>query len=76
VTIGPATTFENNPADAFLRKPFVPPTLLQCIQRVLSSDFKGICHDVVVSRFGTNVCYVNNVPSPCRPARGKRSSLV
>lgn len=35
-----------NPADAFLRKPFIPPTLLQCIQRVLSSGFKGICNDI------------------------------
>jgi CheY-like chemotaxis protein len=27
---------ENRP-DAFLRKPFVPPTLLRCVQRVLAS---------------------------------------
>ena len=28
---------ENRP-DAFLRKPFIPPTLLACVQRVLASD--------------------------------------
>lgn len=28
---------ENTP-DAFLRKPFVPPTLLRCVQRVLTSS--------------------------------------
>ena len=42
-----ATRIANeNPADAFLRKPFIPPTLLQCIQRVLSSGFKGVCNDI------------------------------
>lgn len=35
---------ENMP-DAFLSKPFIPPTLLQCIQKVLASSFKGICHE-------------------------------
>jgi CheY-like chemotaxis protein len=35
---------ENTP-DAFLRKPFIPPTLLRCIQRVLTTEFKGICHE-------------------------------
>ena len=44
------TILENNPADAFLRKPFIPPTLLQCIQRVLSSDFYGVCEDVAGRR--------------------------
>lgn len=33
---------ENTP-DAFLRKPFIPPTLLQCIQRVLAESFSGTC---------------------------------
>ena len=42
-----ATTIaQQNPADAFLRKPFIPPTLLQCIQRVLAGGFKGVCQDV------------------------------
>jgi TolB-like protein len=40
-----------NPADAFLRKPFIPPTLLQCIQRVLSSGFKGVCDDITRTVF-------------------------
>lgn len=39
----PTRTAEENPADAFLRKPFLPPTLLQCIQRVLMSSRKGPC---------------------------------
>lgn len=33
---------ENTP-DAFLRKPFVPPTLLKCVQRVLADAFAGVC---------------------------------
>lgn len=42
-----ATTIaEQNPADAFLRKPFIPPTLLRCIQRVLAAGFKGVCEDI------------------------------
>jgi two-component system cell cycle sensor histidine kinase/response regulator CckA len=42
-----ATTIaEKNPADAFLRKPFIPPTLLQCIQRVLASSFTGVCNEI------------------------------
>jgi CheY-like chemotaxis protein len=40
-----------NPADAFLRKPFIPPTLLQCIQRVLSSGFKGVCDEITKTVF-------------------------
>ena len=36
---------EKNAPDAFLRKPFIPPTLLQCVQRVLTSSFRGICHE-------------------------------
>jgi len=39
------TILEKNTLDAFLSKPFVPPTLLQCVQRVLTSSFRGICHD-------------------------------
>lgn len=27
-----------NRADAFLRKPFIPPTLLQCVQKVLAAE--------------------------------------
>lgn len=33
---------ENRP-DAFLRKPFVPPTLLQCVRRVLTSSGPVLC---------------------------------
>lgn len=40
-----------NPADAFLRKPFITPTLLQCIQRVLSSGFKGVCNEITNAVF-------------------------
>ena len=36
---------EKNMPHAFLRKPFMPPTLLQCVQRVLTSSFRGICHE-------------------------------
>ena len=39
------TILEKNTPDAFLRKPFVPPTLLQCVQRVLTSSFRGVCHE-------------------------------
>jgi len=39
------TIFRENTPDAFLRKPFIPPTLLKCVQRVLTTDFKGICHE-------------------------------
>jgi len=34
------TIREENVPDAFLRKPFMPPTLLTCIQQVLTSEFK------------------------------------
>src|SRR5215472_1836681 len=34
-----------NTPDAFLRKPFMPPTLVKCVQRLLASDFKGICNE-------------------------------
>jgi len=37
---------ERNPADAFLGKPFIPPTLLQCIQRVLDGLFTGVCEEI------------------------------
>jgi len=34
-----------NAPDAFLGKPFVPPTLLRCVRRLLTSSFRGICND-------------------------------
>ncbi|HLH17784.1 MAG TPA: response regulator [Bryobacteraceae bacterium] len=34
---------KENVREAFLRKPFIPPTLLQCVQRVLADAFKGVC---------------------------------
>jgi two-component system cell cycle sensor histidine kinase/response regulator CckA len=37
---------EKNVYDAFLRKPFVPPTLLQCVQKVLEASFQGVCEDI------------------------------
>lgn len=37
---------ERNVPDAFLRKPFIPPTLLQCIQRVLEESFTGVCETI------------------------------
>jgi two-component system cell cycle sensor histidine kinase/response regulator CckA len=40
-----ATILKENSPDAFLRKPFIPPTLLKCVQRVLESAFKGVCHE-------------------------------
>ena len=40
------TIFEENTPDAFLRKPFIPPTLLQCVQKVLESSFRGMCTDL------------------------------
>jgi two-component system, cell cycle sensor histidine kinase and response regulator CckA len=39
------TILEENMPHAFLRKPFMPPTLLQCVRRVLTSSFRGICHE-------------------------------
>ena len=36
---------EQKTPDAFLRKPFIPPTLRECVQRVLKSSFRGICND-------------------------------
>jgi CheY-like chemotaxis protein len=40
-----ATILQKNAPDAFLRKPFVPPTLLHCVQRVLRSSFHGVCRE-------------------------------
>ena len=37
---------EKNAFHAFLRQPFVPPTLLECVQRVLSSSFSGTCDNL------------------------------
>jgi two-component system, cell cycle sensor histidine kinase and response regulator CckA len=44
---GQTTTaiLEENMPHGFLRKPFIPPALLQCVQRVLTSSFSGICHE-------------------------------
>ena len=39
------TVLKQNTPDAFLQKPFIPPTLLKCVQGLLESDFKGICHE-------------------------------
>ena len=39
------TILEKNTPDAFLRKPFIPPALLQCVQRVLTSSFRGVCQE-------------------------------
>jgi two-component system, cell cycle sensor histidine kinase and response regulator CckA len=37
------TVLNQHTLDAFLQKPFMPPTLLKCVQRLLESNFKGIC---------------------------------
>ena len=39
------TVLNQNTADVFLRKPFMPPALLTCLRRLLTSEFKGICHE-------------------------------
>ena len=39
------TVLNQNRFDAFLEKPFMPPTLLKCVQHILDSNFKGICHE-------------------------------
>ena len=39
------TILEKNTPHAFLKKPFIPPTLLRCVQRVLKSSFRGVCHE-------------------------------
>ena len=38
---------ENTPV---VKKPFLSPTLLQCVQRVLTSSFHGVCHEVDLRR--------------------------
>ena len=43
------TILENNIPDAFLRKPFIPPTLLTCVQRVLTASYKGACEELTVN---------------------------
>jgi CheY-like chemotaxis protein len=35
-----------NTPDVFLRKPFIPPTLLHCVQRVLTESFAGVCEEI------------------------------
>ncbi len=40
-----ATVRGENRPDAFLRKPFVPPTLLKCIQKVLASEGPVNCEE-------------------------------
>jgi two-component system cell cycle sensor histidine kinase/response regulator CckA len=39
------TIREGNTPDAFLRKPFIPPTLLKCVQRVLASTCPVECEE-------------------------------
>jgi two-component system, cell cycle sensor histidine kinase and response regulator CckA len=39
------TILNKNTPDAFLAKPFMPPTLLVCVRRLLASEFKGICQE-------------------------------
>jgi two-component system cell cycle sensor histidine kinase/response regulator CckA len=39
------TILTENTPDAFLSKPFIPPTLLQCLKKVLESSFRGLCHE-------------------------------
>src|SRR5262245_55043879 len=39
------TILKENIPDAFLAKPFMPSTLLRCVQKLLSSEFKGMCHE-------------------------------
>jgi CheY-like chemotaxis protein len=41
----PDAVLNQNTPDAFLQKPFMPPTLLQCVQRLLASEFKGVCNE-------------------------------
>jgi two-component system cell cycle sensor histidine kinase/response regulator CckA len=41
-----ATILRENMPDAFLRKPFIPPTLLKCIQAVLKKSFTGVCDEI------------------------------
>jgi two-component system cell cycle sensor histidine kinase/response regulator CckA len=50
------TILNDNTPGAFLSKPFMPPTLLTCVRRLLTSEeFRGICHESIFSdncRFG------------------------
>jgi CheY-like chemotaxis protein len=39
------TILRKNSPDAFLRKPFIPPTLLKCVQRLLTSSSKAVGHE-------------------------------
>ena len=39
------TIREENAPDAFLKKPFIPPTLLKCVQRVLEGS-RGRCEEI------------------------------
>ena len=40
------TILNKNTPDAFLPKPFMPPTLLTCVRRLLTSEeFTGICQE-------------------------------
>jgi len=39
------TILNKNTPDAFLPKPFMPPTLLTCVRRLLTSEFQGICQE-------------------------------
>jgi CheY-like chemotaxis protein len=39
------TILNKNTPDAFLSKPFIPPTLVTCVRRLLTSDFRGICQE-------------------------------
>jgi CheY-like chemotaxis protein len=41
----PDAVLNQNIPDAFLQKPFMPPTLLKCVQRLLASEHKGICYE-------------------------------
>jgi two-component system cell cycle sensor histidine kinase/response regulator CckA len=40
------TILRENVPDAFLKKPFIPPTLLKCIQAVLKNSFTGVCDEI------------------------------
>jgi CheY-like chemotaxis protein len=39
------TILNENTPDAFLPKPFMPPTLIRCVERLLTSSFKGNCYE-------------------------------
>jgi two-component system, cell cycle sensor histidine kinase and response regulator CckA len=39
------TILNENTPDAFLPKPFMPSTLLRCVQLLLTSEFTGICYE-------------------------------